>query len=839
MCSRCGAVLRASGASHSPTLDILSERRPVTALFCDLVDSVALTMRLDAEEMLDVLGAYHAACDETVPKFGGYITQYMGDGILAYFGYPSAGEDDAANAVSAAIALRDRIKRLDLPSGISLHSRIGVATGVVAINIPRGQAEGRKANLAGMAPNVAARLQSIAPPDGIIIDSTTRRITGGRFTCRDGGRVALKGFQDSVEVFEVIGAATGVSRFQARSPDGTAPLAGREAEFNLLLAGWSRVQAGTGEVIVVQGEPGIGKSRIVDALRQHLAVGQILQMSWYCAPDRSDSALHPVIEHLSHRAGISPGDSPVRRGEKLDAVMDRSAVTDARGRAELKALLGVPPDPLPAEPMTSERRREVLLQTLLGMVDRLAGTGPALLVLEDLHWADSTTLELLDRSRRLAADRPWLMVCTCRQDFDVRKNLGDGASQIQLNRLAHGNADRIVAYFDHEQRLSAEAKRQIVARSDGIPLFVEEMTKAVLEALADAPTTALHLDDVIPQTLQASLTARLDRLGPARRIATVAAAIGRRFTYELLSAVVAHPPAEVDADLHALVRSGLVEPLGDAPATAYLFKHALIREAAYESLLKREREDLHGRIAAALRTRFTGMHAAEPELLAYHLTRSGALEEAVSLWQAAGERAAAAGAHVEAAAHLTTALDLLRRSASVESRTRTELRLLRGLVVSLAMTRGYSAPEAGKAAAEARAICDRLDDPEEQCGILINYCGFSVVAGDIAATEDMAGRCMRMAEQTGHIRHRISSACAFGLAKFVRGEFAAAEHHLGVAIELYNRNDGRHLPRVTAQDSLTVCYSAVPLIRWATAPERTAPPKHCWRTPGLLAKVLT
>jgi class 3 adenylate cyclase/tetratricopeptide (TPR) repeat protein len=803
LCSGCGGFLLAD-TTHA-------ERRQVTALSFGLVDFISLTVRLSPDDLMQVIDTYLAACDDIVSEFGGQVMQYMGDGVMAYFGYPRANEDDPANAVRAAIKLRDTIGQLELPAGATLHNRIGIATGLIVVSELVRRREGRGGGIVGETPNLAARLQSAAEPDTVVVSDTTRRIVSGQFTFRDLGAFPLKGYPTLVPAYEAVEVPPIVSRFQARIRGDLIPMVGRGTEMGALRAIWDDVCGGRGNAVLLRGEPGIGKSRLVEELRRNVADMPHIQFAWYCGPNTSDSALHPIIEQFTRAAGFGRGDTAETRRAKLAPLFQRFGLTDPVGQAVIADLLGVPPaDGSAAAALTPDRRKAITLDTLLDMMAFTASMRPALFVLEDLHWCDSTTLELLDRALARTPDHPWLILCTARPESETSWPSGKGMTTIELGRLDRGNAEQICRHLGAEGLLPADAVRQIVERCDGIPLFVEEMTRSVLEATVDASSVA-----AIPASVRDSLVSRLDRLGSARRVACLGAAIGRRFRYDLLAAVAAMPEATLREDLRELTRSGLVERSGVPPTSAYLFKHALIRDAAYDSLLRRERETLHGQIAAVLRDRFAETRETEPELIAYHLTESGALADAIPLWASAGQRASSRAAHVEAVGHLQTALTLLRRGPADAGRMVAELPLLIGLAVSLSASRGYTNPDVAKVLAEARGICDAMGNVSGLFAVLRGICSFAIVAGNPTVAEDAARRCMAIADETNLIEHRIESDATLGYILYVRGNLATARFHLERAARLYTENDGTKLIFPSPQDPLIVSLSTLIFVRHA------------------------
>jgi class 3 adenylate cyclase len=803
-CQACGTPLAVPAIPRGPVAaPRRAERRPITVLFCDIVGSVSLANTLDPEDMMHVLDVFRASCDDIIARHSGYLARYIGDGMLAYFGYPSADEEDASRAVRAALALQAAMESLPLPNGIKCQVRIGVATGLVVIGELASRGETREVDVVGETPNLAARLQSAAAAGGVIVSEATQRITAGLFRYRPLGPLTLKGFDAPVQAFEALDATESGSRSRARAESARTPTFGRDQELRILVDRWSKVRAGEGQVVLIRGEAGIGKSHLVEALRLHVADAPHVQATWNCGPNTADSALYPVAEQLARTAGFERGESVDGRRAKLTRLLARFGLTSPLSTAAIADFLGLPPAPSsPLEGLTPDKLKEVTLDSLLASLDAWAGHQAALLAVEDLHWSDSTTLELLDRVAAKAKGRPWMILATARPEFSNRWTEIPDLLHIELTRLDRDAAERICAHFDAAAALPPEASRQIVARCDGIPLFVEEMTKSVLEGIAAAPTRQGNARVFIPATLHDSLVARLDRLGPARRIANVGATIGRRFSHDLLSEVMNAPEAELRQGLLELTRSGLVESRGLPPHSEYLFKHALIRDAAYESVLKREREALHRQIATVLRERFSELQEKEPELLAHHLTESGAASQAIPLWAAAGQRAASRAAHVEAVGHLETAVELLRRQPPGAERAAAELPLLLGLAVSLSASRGYAAPEVGRVLAEARVICDAMGNVPELFAVLRNACSFYIVAVEMGPASETARLCLEMASKTGLPEQRIESQYAQGYLLYMRGELAEAREYLENAGKLYRRHNGAQLVFPSPQDPM-------------------------------------
>lgn len=795
---------------NQPLASEFSGRRQVTAMFSDIVGSVSLLDGMGPEEMSEVLAAYYGACEQVIRTCGGSITDYLGDGVLAYFGYPEADEDDPLNALRAALALRSAVARLDLPDGLALAIRIGVATGLVVVDAPpRGR--GRRATLVGGAPNLATRLMGVAAANTIVVEPVTRRIGERLFRFREIGPMELKGFPQPVTVSELVGALPVVGRFGARRAH-SAALIGRDSEVARALACWSRACAGEGNAVTVQGEAGIGKSRLAHAVQERARADGRHCVTWYCAPRRADSALHPVVDQLKRAARFSAEDDNAARLEKLEQFLSGHKIT-APARKVLAHLLGLTLEGDPQWPkLTPERRREVTLESLLTLLDRANEGGPALFLVEDLHWADSTALELLNRAVILGAERPWLFVLTARPGFCHEWFGTPVPLTIMLEPLEDGDAVRICRTVDKDAVLPSDVLRQLVSRCGGNPLFLQEMTKSVVEA---ATTPGAGPRFPIPETLQALLVARLDRLGTLRRIVSLASVIGPRFDYDMLEAVTGLDGAALKPALYELARAGLIDSGGAPPQRMFQFRHAMIRDAAYDSLLKRERERLHGQIAGALRARFAHGRVPELEQLAYHLTESGAHAEAIPLWSEAARQSASRAAHNEAAAQLSSALRLLEALPLGRARSKTKLGLLLARAASLAAVRGYSAGEVEDAITEARRLSDTLGDAAERFAVLSACYGFSLVTGDMSAAQTLAGSCWAMAQQTGKPRHLTAGGSMLGFVLFAKGEFGAARVALEHAIGLYRTIAPFYLPQNAIQDPLIVCLAVSPLVSLA------------------------
>jgi class 3 adenylate cyclase/tetratricopeptide (TPR) repeat protein len=793
--------LRPAGKTSKKASSVKAERRPMTALFCDIVDSVGLSVRVDPEELMRIFDLYRTACNEVVTEHGGFLARFVGDGMLAYFGYPQADEHAAANAVRAGIALVDRIRLLDAALDPPLRGRVGIATGLVVVSGLASPGIAGSAEIVGKMPNLAARLQSLAAPGRVVISKATRNVTRGLFTYRDMGAKPLKGYTRPVQAWEVV-RENAVSRFHARLEEAASSFVGRQRERDLLAHKWTQARAGTGQVVQIMGEPGIGKSRLAEAMEEHIAGEPHVRTRWFCSSQHVDSAFYAVRQQLERAASIKRNDPA---SVKLDKLARVAGAPDPTTLEVLAALLAIPLDrPLSIDALTPQKRKELTMAALLALFRQLCGTVPVLMVVEDAHWIDATSLELLQLIVQRADQDRVLLLITARPEFKPRWTDLPFVSTMNVERLDPASAAELCAHVAADS-LSPELLRQVVARCDGIPLFAEELTKTVVESLIGTDDETSDSAATIPYSLHDSLVARLDRLGTARHIANVGAVIGRRFNYDLLVAVLSRPESELRTALRRLTRSGLVNQSGTPPASSYLFKHALIRDAAYDSLLRADRQKLHGQIAAVLLSHFPDLPESEPEVMAYHLSESGATAKAVPYWGKAGQRAASRAAHVEAAGHYGAAVEGVRKQADSAERAQQELSLLVPLAISLSSSRGYGAVEVGHALTEARNLCERLGNVAGLFPVLRGLCSFSIVTSDIPTAEELARRCLQIGQQTGHVPYLIEGHTELGWVLFARGELRQATFHLEHSLSLYAEHQESGFAFPTEQDPRVAC----------------------------------
>ena len=691
------------------------ERRQLTVMFCDLAGSTALSARLDPEDMRDVIRAYQEACTAIVASHDGFVAKFMGDGLLAYFGYPRAHEDEAERAVRTGLEIVSAVGRLETPAREALKVRIGIATGLVVVGDLIGAGAAQEQSVVGETPNLAARMQSLAEPNAIVIADSTRRLLGSLFELRELGPQTLKGFDAPQPSWQVLGESDVSSRFEALR-SGATPLVGREEELELLLRRWANAKSGEGRVVLISAEPGIGKSRLTGAFQERIASEPHRLLRYFCSPHHRESALYPIVGQLEHAAGLKRSDDPETRRQKLTAFLAGGpAETELPLFAELMSVPGI--EGPSALELTPQRKKEKTLDALLRLLEALARQHPVLMVFEDLHWMDPTSRELLDRTIGRIEHLPVLLIATFRPEFQPPWAGLANVSMLALSRLGKREGAALVRQLAGNAALPPDLVEEIIERTDGVPLFLEEVTKAVLEASdgAGAARTAMAAipggRTAVPATLQASLMARLDRLGPSvREIAQTGSAIGREFPYELVSAVAPRPEAETLAALDQLVASGLVFQRGTPPAADYQFKHALVQDTAYGTLLRGPRQALHGRIAAAIEKRMPDRVEREPEILAHHLAEAGQPLRAATYWLEAGRRGAERSANLEAIAHFRHGIEAIASIAETPERMRLELALQLALGPAMMSTHGFMNAPAQAAYQRARELAERLRD---------------------------------------------------------------------------------------------------------------------------------
>lgn len=803
-CGDCGAALTesarapvAAAATKAPASSpaetaARAERRQLTVVFCDLVGSTALSARLDPEDLREVIGAYHQCVAAMIARFDGFVAKYMGDGVLAYFGYPRAHEDDADRAVRASLELVAAVRELKPRTDVELQCRVGIDTGLVVVGDLIGSGEAQERGIVGETPNLAARLQALARPSTVVVGPRTRRLLGNLFEFRDLDAIDVKGFAGPVRASQVIRPSTVQSRFEALRTAALTPLVGREEEIELLLRRWQRAKSGEGQVVLLSGEPGIGKSRLTAAIQERLKAEPHLRLRHFCSPHHTESALYPVIRRLAYDAGFGPDDDGPARLVKLEALLARTAAP-ADDIALIADLLALPSTshPLPAD-LSPQRRKEKTIDALLRRFAGLSLQAPMLIVFEDVHWIDPTSQELLEllveRMPRLRA----LLIVTGRPEFTASWTGQAHVTALALNRLGHRQAEAIVGGIAGGKSLPREVLAQIVDHTDGVPLFVEELTKTVLEGeLLRAETDRYVLTgplpaQAIPTTLHASLAARLDRLAPVREVAQIGAAIGREFSYALLRAVAPVDGAALGDALRQLVASGLVYCRGTPPDAVYVFKHALVQDAAYDTLLRSRRLQLHARIVAALEQQFSDKVALQPHLVAHHCAAAGLPKKAILYHRQAGQQAVARSAMQEAIGQLEKGLALLPALAADAERDRLELGLQMALGAAFAAAKGYAAKEAGKALIRARELATALGDAAQLVPVLGGVSTHHLNRAEFRLSYEAASDLLRLAEDRNDAVGQARAHNCMGVSLLASGRIAHAPAHFEKAMTFYD-----------------------------------------------------
>jgi class 3 adenylate cyclase/predicted ATPase len=785
-----------------------AERRQVTVVLCDLVGSTALSARMDPEDLREVISAYQNCVAETVRRFGGFVAKYMGDGVLSYFGYPQAHEDDAERAVRAGLEAIATVG--GLKSSVPLRTRVGIATGLVVVGDLIGSGEAQERGIIGETPNLAARLQGIAEPNAVVIAESTRRLLGDLFELEDLGRKDLKGIAGPVPVWAALRPSSAESRFDALHGSQLTALVGREEELGLLRRNWDQARSGDGRVVLVGGEPGIGKSRLTAAIAERLADEPHTRLRYFCSPYHQDSALYPFIAQLERTAGFARDDTAEEKRAKLEALLAPGTrdMTDLTLIAELLSL----PNGAAELNLSPQRKREMLFDALLRQLEAVSRAQSTLMVFEDAHWIDPTSRELLDLTVERVSRLPVLLVVTFRPEFRPGWDGQPHVTMLALNRLGVREVTALVAALARNAPLGIEVVSEIVERTDGVPLFVEELTKAVLEradqdqgvaaVLSASPMPAL----AVPPTLHASLIARLDRLGgPAKAVAQVGAALGREFTYELIASVAQRPESELKAALALLTEAGLLFCRGVPPHASYMFKHALVQDAAYAMLLRVRRQELHARAADVLEHDFADLIERQPELLAHHFTAAGNNQRAVDQWLKAGQHAASRMAHVEALGHLDRGLALLLSLPDGPVRDGQEIELQLALGTSSITVNGMSAPRVGESYARAHELARKHGDQRQEFQALYGLWQHNSGSGRIVASRPLSERLLQVTEHASDSGLRLQAHHSAWTTGMLGGDPARGYQHTEAGIRIYDPEEHRSHRHVYGGHDPGVC----------------------------------
>jgi class 3 adenylate cyclase/predicted ATPase len=838
-CGECGASLslvatarhvQPAATDHitpdKTALEHEAERRQLTVMFCDLVGSTALSTKLDPEDMREVITSFQDKCRQAIRQYGGFIARYMGDGMLVYFGYPQAHEDDAERAVRAGLAIVRSMAELNVEIGkryeVVLAVRVGVATGLVVVGDIVGEGAAEEAAVVGETPNLAARLQGVAEPNQVVVASVTHQLLGALFEHEDLGKHELKGITQPVQVWRVTAEREVESRYEAKRVGARLPLVGRQEELGLLVRSWEAAKEGHGQVVLIQGEGGIGKSRLVGALRERVAGDDYIWVAVRCSPYHANSTLYPVIEQVKRAMGWKPEDDAETRVKKLEGALRKQSLPLEEVvplYAELMSL-PLPKDRYPALQMTPQQKREATLDAVVGWLLELAERRPMLNVWEDLHWADPTTLELLKLYIEQSPTVSILNVLTYRPEFVPPWSMHSHMTPITLNRLERAEVEAIVKNLAGGKSVPAEVLEHIVSKADGVPLYVEELTKAILdskllEEQANRYVLSGSLADMqIPSTLQDSLMARLDRLPTVREVAQLGAVLGREFAYEMLQSLAPLEEPVLQNGLGQLVENELLYQRGRGHRARYVFKHALIQDAAYHSLLKRSRQEYHRQVAELMKKKLPETARVQPEILAHHYSEAGCHQEAVEYWHAAGRIAAQRSANVEAILHLKRGLVDLSALPETPERARTELQIQTTLGPALIATMGYGAEAVHETYARAQALCAQVGSKSDAFPVSRGLWNSYLFRAEMLKAREHGEELLHLAEQIGDDALIVEAHRVVATVSFFMGDFLTARKHAEAGIDVYDPERHRELAFVYGADPQVVCELYGALSQW-------------------------
>ena len=760
-----------------------AERRQLTLMFVDLVGSTELSQQLDPEDLREVMRRYQDAVTGVISRHDGYIAKYLGDGVLAYFGWPQAHEDQAERAVRAGLDAVRAVEEVPRDAGGTLQVRVGIASGQVVIGDLVGDAATEVEAISGETPNLAARLQGVAAPGEVVVGADTRRLLANAFDIDELAPQSLRGFSEPVPAWRIVGERQSEDRFEAAHTGRLTHFIGRQHELGLLQERWQLARDGEGQAVLISGEAGIGKSRLLRVLHERIAADRPLRLNYQCAPHRANSAFFPIIQRLERACRFGDEDLPGDKLDKLEALLRRASGAPERVAPLMAALLSLDGTARYGElELSAQEQRQLTTQALVDQVLTLSRARPLLLALEDAHWIDPTSESLMAEIMAAIGNAAAMVVITHRPDFQPSWHGIQHLTSIAMNRLSREQGTEIVRSVGGDA-ISDAAIDRIIQRADGVPLYVEELTKSVLEAGAGSSGQAA--ESQVPASLQASLAARLDHLGEAKDVAQIGSVIGRVFRHQLIEAVVDLPKTTLNQALDRIVSSELLFRRGEPPDAVYTFKHALVQDSAYASLLRGRRRELHARIAAVLTERFDGVAALEPELLAYHHTEAGDGETAVHYWLQAGRRAGERSAHLEAVAHLTKGIEILRSQPESSQRNRDELSMLTTLSPSLMATRGFAAEEMERTFTRIRHLCEAIGDRQKSIPALRGLSRYYLLRRKVETALSINKELAELAQLSDDSIYLTEASLGLGIGYFFLGRFSEADGHLERGLKQY------------------------------------------------------
>lgn len=841
-CGNCGAALDSSQSENTypsqsdPTKtgaisDSHAERRQLTVMFCDVVGSAALSEVVDPEDLRDIMGDYRDTCQKVVARFQGHIAQYLGDGILTYFGYPSANEDDACRAVQTGLEIIKSIQklneRLKKEKGISLSIRIGIHTGLVVIG-EIGSDDKRSLAL-GTTPNVAARIQDLAQPDTVTISEATYRLVQSKYSVSPMGEHKLKGFTDPIKIYNVDDDELDTNQRSSDAYFKQIPLIGREQECALIVDRLEHVKNGSGQVVLLSGEAGIGKSRLVNYLRDVADDDDNWILECWGSAYHKNSFLHCVIKVLHNVLELDQTTSDEEKIKKLEAPLASFGIPLSENIPLLAELLSIelPKDRYPITQTTPQQRKQKILEAILGLVMGMASERMVVIIMEDLHWIDPTTIELLGMLIDQAPTSNIFILLSYRLEFTPPWTPRSHITQISINRLTRKQSGRMVRLLANNKDLPVSVFNEILNKTDGTPFFVEELTKMVLESgilkethehfELSGPASKL----AIPSTLQDSLMARLDRLGPSKELAQLSATIGREFSYHLLEAVTSNPQSNLDSRLSQLVDKEVLYQRGLPPSANYTFRHAMVHEVAYESLLKKTRQKYHRKIAEILATKFPDRIQENPEIMAHHCFEAGDYESATQYWSRAGKMAIQRSANADATVHLTNAIFALDNLPESPQKAESELQIQAALGLAYMLLKGYAAEEVQSAYGRAYDLCRFIGKTTSTFHVLCGLWEFYLVRAELDAAHDLAVQLQNIPKDNASPDLTLESQRILGATSFWRGDFTSAAHHLQRALDTPLADESPSNTPVYGQDSRVAALATSACVSWLMGfPER-------------------